>query len=141
LTDLLGSLGVRQAQLAFVHPVGTAFELFDEVVARLSDIVEPVRKSRIVAAKHGMRLVTEAVPLCFLDGMLELAVEQHIPPTTVIDLDGVAFDYSKWRPVEGKAHGPPCEQCALRLRCEGPWREYVDKLGWDEFKPVRQEIG
>jgi MoaA/NifB/PqqE/SkfB family radical SAM enzyme len=133
LVDLLGALGVSQAQLAFVHPVGTAFELFDEVVPRLPDVVEPIRRSAEVAARRGMRLVTEAVPLCFLRGMSELAVEEQIPLTTVIDLDGVPFDYSKWRPVEGKSHGPPCEACSAALRCEGPWREYVDRFGWDEF--------
>ncbi len=49
LVELLGSLGVEQSQLAFVHPVGTAFELFDEVVPRLSDVVAPVRASAAIA--------------------------------------------------------------------------------------------
>lgn len=138
LVELLGSLGVQQSQLAFVHPVGTAFELFDEVVPRLADVVEPVRASVRAAKRHSMRLVTEAVPLCFLRGLWEVAVERHIPRTTVIDLDGVPFDYSEWRPVEGKSHGPPCEQCRVRGECEGPWREYVDRFGWEEFVPVGQ---
>ena len=136
LIALLGKLGVGQAQLAFVHPVGTAYELFDQVVPKLSDIVEPIRVCKGVADQCGMRLVTEAVPLCFLSGMWDLAVEHQIPDTTVIDLDGVPFDYSSWRPVEGKMHGPPCEACAVRGRCEGPWREYPEKLGWTEFHSV-----
>ena len=136
LVDLLGKLGVGQAQLAFVHPVGTAFELFDEVVPRLSDVVGPIRLCRNIALRHGMRLVTEAVPLCFLPGMQELAVEELIPETTVIDLDGQPFDYSKWRPDQGKSHGPPCEGCSARARCEGPWREYPEKYGWGEFRPI-----
>lgn len=136
LTEVLGQLGVGQAQLAFVHPVGTAFELFDAVVPRLSEVVGPIRLSKNVAARYGMRLVTEAVPLCFLPGMQELAVEDMIPDTTVIDLDGQPFDYSAWRPAEGKAHGPPCEGCKVRHRCEGPWREYPDRYGWDEFRPL-----
>jgi MoaA/NifB/PqqE/SkfB family radical SAM enzyme len=139
LIDLLGKLGVGQAQLAFVHPVGTAYELFDEVVPRLSDVVSPIRASRGIALRHGMRLVTEAIPLCFLRGMEELAVEDRIPETTVIDLDGKPFDYSAWRPVEGKVHGPPCEGCSVRGRCEGPWREYPEKLGWGEFRPIDGE--
>lgn len=136
LVDLLARLGVAQSQLAFVHPVGTAFELFDDVVPRLSDVVEPIRQAREIANSRGLRLVTEAVPLCFLRGMEELAVEDWIPKTTVIDLDGKPFDYSTWRPAEGKSHGPPCQQCAARFRCEGPWREYPDRFGWDEFDPL-----
>ncbi len=136
LVELLARLGVDQAQLAFVHPVGTALELFDEVVPRLSDVVEPIREARSIAKSHGLVLVTEAVPLCFLRGMEELAVEDRIPKTTVIDLDGQPFDYSTWRPAEGKSHGPPCELCVEKFRCEGPWREYPDKYGWDEFVPI-----
>jgi hypothetical protein len=135
LVALLIQLGVRQAQLAFVHPVGTAMELFDQVVPRLSDMIAPLQRCRDLARQSGMRLVTEAVPLCFLPNMTELAVESTIPNTTVIDLDGQPFNYSQWRPVEGKAHGAPCETCAKRHECEGPWREYVDRFGWSEFSP------
>lgn len=136
LVGVLGKLGVGQAQLAFVHPVGTAYELFDRVVPRLSDVVEPIRACRKNAARYRMRLVTEAIPLCFLRGMEELAVEDTIPNTTVIDLDGMPFDYSMWRPSEGKLHGPPCDACAVKDRCEGPWREYPERFGWEEFRPL-----
>jgi len=136
LVALLGDLGVRAAQLAFVHPVGTAMELFDEVVPRLSDVVEPIRRAREVARRYGMRLVTEAVPYCFLRGMEELAVEDAIPKTTVIDLDGQVVEYSDWRVADGKSHGDPCARCTARHTCEGPWREYPAAFGWDEFVPI-----
>ncbi|MBL8715427.1 MAG: radical SAM protein [Myxococcales bacterium] len=133
LVALLASLGVRHAQLAFVHPVGTAEVEFDAVVPRLPTVVEPVRAARAVARAASMRLVTEAIPYCFLRGMEELAVEDDIPLTTVVDLDGRVGDHSRWREVEGKAHGPPCGRCARREACEGPWREYPARFGWDEF--------
>lgn len=135
LTVLLGSLGVRNVQLAFVHPVGTAAAMFDEVVPRLDDVVAPVRHARDLAHAADIRLVTEGIPYCFLRGMEELAVEDDIPHTTVVDLDGQVADYSAWREAEGKSHGPPCDRCARRPQCEGPWREYPAKFGWDEFVP------
>lgn len=138
LVELLGAVGVRQAQLAFVHPVGTAFERFDEVVPRLADVVPQLAWSRAIAQRWEMRLVTEAIPYCFLRGMEELCVEDDIPPTTVVDLDGQAANYTEWRVVEGKSHGPPCEGCASRQRCEGPWREYPDRFGWSEFVPIAE---
>jgi len=137
IVALLGSLGVRHAQLAFVHPVGTAADRFDEVVPRLADVVEPIRQARERARSFGMRLVTEAVPYCFLRGMEELCVEESIPATTVVDLDGRMADYSGWRVAEGKAHGDPCRECIDRTRCEGPWREYTERFGWSEFETRR----
>ena len=135
LVRLLAETGVRQAQLAFVHPVGTALAEFDRVVPRLSDMVQPLTEAKGIAEEHGMRLVTEAVPLCFLPGMQELAVEDSIPETTVVDIQGT-LDYSGWRVAEGKVHGPPCESCSARARCEGPWREYPEHRGWSEFAPI-----
>lgn len=138
LVSLLADLGVGKAQLAFVHPVGTAEQMFDEVVPRLPDVVEPLRRARDIALARGMKLVTEAIPYCFLRGMEELAVEDEIPETTVVDLDGQVLEYSEWRVREGKAHGPQCGTCAMRARCEGPWREYPQAFGWDEFVPIER---
>ena len=133
IVALLGELGVRHAQLAFVHPVGSAETHFDSVVPRLPDVVEPLRLAREVAHALDVRLVTEGIPYCFLRGMEELAVEEQIPHTTVIDLDGQRANYSEWRTVEGKSHGPQCAPCARRGVCEGPWREYPARFGWEEF--------
>lgn len=138
IVALLADLGVRHAQLALVHPVGTAMELYDQVVPRLSDVEGPLRRARDVARERGLRLVTEAVPRCFLRGMQDLAVEEAIPETTVLDLDA-SLDYSAWRRGEGKAHGPPCETCTERQRCEGPWREYPERFGWQDFRPFTEE--
>lgn len=137
LVEMLAGFGVRHAQLALVHPVGTALELFDEVAPRLSDLPVPLAAAREIALARGMRLVTEAVPRCFLRGMQDLAVEDHIPDTTVFDLDA-SLDYTSWRRDEGKAHGPPCERCTERARCEGPWREYPEHQGWAEYEPFRE---
>jgi MoaA/NifB/PqqE/SkfB family radical SAM enzyme len=135
IVTLLGELGVRHVQLAFVHPVGAALERFDEVVPWLSELHEPLAAALAAARAFGVRLVTEAVPLCCLTGMRELAVEAAIPPTVVLDLDQ-QVDYARWRRELGKAHGPPCERCALRLECEGPWREYPEHRGWAELRPI-----
>lgn len=136
LVALLATLGVFRAQLAFVHPVGTAAVEFDAVVPRLSDVVGPLGRARAIALSAGMTLVTEAVPYCFLRGMESLCVEADIPATTVVEMRGEVCDYSRWRVAEGKAHGPPCEGCAARTRCEGPWREYPARFGWGEFIPL-----
>jgi len=136
LVALLARLGVRRAQLAFVHPVGTAAQEFDRVVPRLPDVSEALLRARAIAIVAGVSLVTEAVPYCFLRGMEELCVEAMIPSTTVVEMRGEVCDYSRWRVAEGKAHGPPCEGCAARVRCEGPWREYPERFGWGEFTPL-----
>jgi len=36
----------------------------------------------------------------------------------------------------GKAHGPPCQRCALRPTCPGVWEGYIESHGWAELEPV-----
>ncbi len=137
LVALLAGLGVRQAQLACVHLVGSA--AVEDVSPRLPAVASALCTAREVARARGLRLVTEAIPLCFLVGMEDLAVEDRIPATTVLDLDGGVGDHSAWRRNEGKLHGPPCTRCRRRETCEGPWREYPERFGWGEFVPFEAD--
>ena len=35
-----------------------------------------------------------------------------------------------------KRKGTRCRACSFDLICEGPWEEYVDRFGSDEFVPL-----
>jgi len=136
---LLADLGVEQGQLAMVHPVGTAQEMYDEVVPRLDEAAPAVRDAVMQGRARGMRVVVEALPPCFLRGLEDAVVEAEIPETTVVDLDGAPFAFSTWRRDEGKVKGPPCESCTRAERCEGPWREYPERQGWDGYVPYSDD--
>lgn len=130
---LLHRLGVRRAQLALVHLVGTAAERHGEVAPRIDRAAERMAGAVRAGRALGMEVVTEAVPPCLLPGLEDAVVESRIPETTVVDLDGAPFGFSAWRRTEGKAKGPPCEGCAWSARCEGPWREYPEHQGWEAY--------
>jgi len=133
--EVLAGAGVRHAQMAMVHPVGTAAERFDEVVPRLDEAAPRVRRTFEAGRYLGLRVVVEAMPPCFLRGLEDAVVEDSIPETTVVDLDGEPMAFSEWRRGEGKAKGPPCTRCSRADRCEGPWREYPDAHGWRGYDP------
>lgn len=128
---VLSGLGVRHAQLALVHPVGTAGE--EDVVPPIGEAARAIAEAIRAGRREGMHVVTEAVPPCLLPGLEDAVVESRIPDTRVVDVDGEAFDFSTWRRAEGKAKGPVCEGCRFFERCEGPWREYPQRFGWGEF--------
>lgn len=136
IAKLLVKLGVGQFQFAFVHALGHAAENFDSVVPRKS-LVEPyVKQALDVGLKAGVRVMTEGIPYCFMEGYERYIAEEIIPDTKIYDLDNVIEDYSKLRMNEGKKRGPACKKCRYFKKCEGPWREYPEKFGWAEFKPV-----
>ncbi len=136
LARLLVGLRVNRFQLAFVHPLGTAAMSFDEVVPRLPDVQGPVLAALAIGRAGGVPCSTEAVPLCFLPGFEGCAAEPTIPATRIVDGERVVDDYTETRVLHGKAKGPPCGECRLDAVCEGPWREYPERFGWDEFRPL-----
>ncbi len=137
LARLLVALGVEQFQLAFVHPVGTAGDRFQQVVPRM-ELAAPYLKAALqVGFSAGRRVFTEAVPHCILDGYEQCVVERYIPRTAVFDAETTIQDYTRYRLDEGKLKGPDCPSCAFFAECEGPWREYPERYGWEEFRPVR----
>jgi MoaA/NifB/PqqE/SkfB family radical SAM enzyme len=138
LARLLVALEVDQFQLAFVHALGSAAESFATIVPRLTEVRPQVIRALNIGLRAGVRCMTEAIPLCFLPGLEDLAAEAIIPRTKIFDADQVINDYTEFRRSEGKAKGPMCQRCIHDTQCEGPWREYPEHFGWEEFEPVTQ---
>lgn len=137
LGRFLVRIGVDQYQLAFPHPLGSAGQNLESIVPRLTLLAPHLRAGLDPGREGGKRVMTEAVPLCFLSGGYEsFAAEQIMPRTRIFDAERVLPDYSVYRVVEGKAKGQPCVGCRLESTCEGPWREYPERFGWSEFSPV-----
>jgi MoaA/NifB/PqqE/SkfB family radical SAM enzyme len=139
LTRLLVSLDVQQLQFAYVHPIGTAQRRFDEVVPRFGDALPFIHRALDVARAAGVRAFTEAIPYCLMQGYEEHVVETRIPATCVVDARQTIEDYTAYRLAEGKLKGPRCEACTFGSVCEGPWREYPERFGFDELSPRQDD--
>lgn len=136
LARLFVKLGVDQFQFAFVHVVGSAGKNASWLVPR-KVLVEPwVKKALDVGIASGRTVMTEAIPYCRMRGYEAYVAERIIPETTVYDAEIVIESYSTTRREEGKAKGPRCKECVHAKVCEGPWKEYPELYGWDEFVPV-----
>ena len=141
LAELLCELGVEQMQFAFVHPVGSAAAEFDAIVPRMSEMAPYLKRALAIGRSAGRRVMAEAVPYCMLDGYEQCVAEEIIPPTRVVDAEITIADYGRYRRDEGKLKGPACASCAYDERCEGPWREYPERHGFEEFRPVARRAG
>ncbi len=127
-------LGVQQYQFAFVHALGTAEQYFPQVVPRYQELAPYLHEALLIGEAAGLRVMTEAVPFCWMRGFERFVAERIMPETAIVDGDHEIESYADYRWNEGKAHGPPCDQCQWPKACEGPWREYPARFGWDEFK-------
>jgi hypothetical protein len=101
------------------------------------ELIAPhVMASLEVAARAGTRATTEAIPPCVLPGFEHHLAEWILPDARIYDAKSVLDSYAAYRFEEGKAKGPRCAECGWYRMCEGTWREYPARFGWDELKPV-----
>lgn len=136
IVKLLVSLDVDQIQLAFVHALGSAAKNFDSIVPRKTLIMPYVTKSIHIARHFNKNIVTEAIPYCFMRGYADCISENIMPTMKIFEYDYVVPDFTKDRLERGKLRGPNCPECIYYNMCEGPWLEYPENFGWDEFLPI-----
>lgn len=137
IARLLVDLGVNQFQFAFIHLGGRAYENRDWIVPQKSEVMPYVKKGLDIGIKADKKITTEAIPYCLMKGYEDYIAEKIIPESIVYDIDFTLDDYGAYRRNKGKVKGPNCPQCRYFKICEGPWKEYPEIFGWDEFKPIK----
>ncbi|UCG95295.1 MAG: radical SAM protein [archaeon] len=128
-----------QFQFAFVHPVGNAWKNFDSVVPLKSEVKPLLLEALKMAKKSGYKpgkVMIEAFPPCLMPDYEKCCSELYMPDSETVDANNVIKDFGKWRTESGKRKFIQCKNCKYDLICEGPWKEYAEKIGSDEFNPV-----
>lgn len=136
LARLFVELKVDQFQIAFPHPTGHAATYFNAVVPRMKDLAGPLQEALRIGEAAGVPCMAEAMPYCMMQGHERFVSELFIPPTEIVYDGFVVPDYKHDRMERGKTRFPQCATCRFEPMCEGPWREYPEMLGSDEFQPV-----
>ena len=138
MARLFVKLGVNQFQFAFVHIAGSAMRNYLSVVPRKSLAMPYIKEGLRTGMTSGIMALTEAIPYCLMDGYLECIGERMIPQTKIYDAEWVIENFTEVRQEEGKAKREECRACIYDNVCEGPWKEYPEIFGWDEFVPVKE---
>jgi cyclic pyranopterin phosphate synthase len=140
LAALLVKLGVIQFQLAFVHIQGNAMTYYKHIVPKISVAAPWIRKGLAVGLRAGRRVMVEAVPFCLLAPYEECASEFFIPPAQCKEIHQVVDNFDIVRKIHAKIKFNTCAACHWFTRCEGPWREYPQLFGAEEFQPVATPV-
>ena len=137
IAKLFVKLKVDQFQYAFVHAMGSSWDNFEEMVPFKSLAMPYIKKGIDIAVKNGIRVMVEAVPFCLMEGYEDYVSELYIPATRIEEKDRVIEDFKKSKEL-AKVKFKQCKECKYDSICEGPWKEYPDKFGDDEFIPVKK---
>jgi radical SAM protein with 4Fe4S-binding SPASM domain len=138
IAKLLVKLDVNLFQFAFVHPMGNALDNFDSIVPFISLAAPYIHKGLQIGIDAGKKVMAEAMPYCLMKGYEDYISEKVIPETEIRGAKHQDTDnFTKARQVHGKSKFPQCSECKHNPVCEGPWREYPEKRGNEEFHPVK----
>jgi MoaA/NifB/PqqE/SkfB family radical SAM enzyme len=140
IATILSKLKVNTFQFAFVHPIGNAKKNYDEIVPKISLAAPYIHKALQIGIDNGIKVMAEAMPYCLMNGYEQYISERFIPQTEI--KTGISFDknYTTTRINKGKTKFPKCKTCKYDKMCEGPWKEYPEEFGSNEFKPISTEI-
>ncbi|MBK7859938.1 MAG: redoxin domain-containing protein [Archangiaceae bacterium] len=136
MARLFVELKVDQFQIAFPHPTGHAETYFNAVVPKMSELAPYVHEAMRIGREGGVSCMAEAMPYCMMQGYERFVSELFIPPTEIVYDGFVVPDYKHDRMERGKTRFAQCATCRFEPMCEGPWREYPQHRGSDEFQPV-----
>lgn len=136
IAKLLVYLGVNQFQFAFIHIIGRGWENRNWIVPKKTEILPYLYKALDIGIKASIPCYTEAIPYCLMKGYEQCISEKIIPDGPVFDANVFVENYGEYRRNEGKLKHQKCKLCIYYNVCEGPWREYPQIYGWDEFNPI-----
>jgi len=137
LAALLLKLKVTQFQFAFVHILWSADKNKENVVPKKSDALPYIHKALDLAKANNIPAYTEAIPYCLMQWYEWAIAENMMPETTVHDAEYVIESYADYRWSDWKSKREECKNCSKYRFCEGPWKEYPEMYGWDEFEPLK----
>jgi peroxiredoxin Q/BCP len=95
-----------------------------------------VHEALRIGLAAGIPCMAEAMPYCMMAGFEAQVGELHIPATEIVYDGYIVPDYATDRMQRGKVRFAQCASCRFEPICEGPWREYPEAVGDDEFVPV-----
>jgi MoaA/NifB/PqqE/SkfB family radical SAM enzyme len=137
IVNLLVKLKVDQFQLAFVHAIGNAKTNFDTVVPNITKASFYIKKALDIGIRNNIRCMAEAMPYCLMKDYENQVSENYIPKTQIRGREHQnTNDYENDRVNLSKIKFPQCENCKKNDICEGPWKEYPEHFGNDEFQPI-----
>ncbi len=131
-------IGADGCEFIFVHPRGNALKNFYDVVPKLESVRSFIPKTLEIGKRFNVKhFEFRYFPLCYVPKnslsefvSLENLREQHVGP------EFKDLNVELGRKNIGRVKGKKCKECIYDNICEGVFKEYADRYGLEELKPV-----
>ena len=143
IAEKFALLHAYSVDIAFPHAQGRASKMWEQVVPRYKEISSQVKQAAQYLLNKKIAVRLETFPFCTVPGCENLVSEifqqtQAYAEINQYGSDSGASNWSELRP-QIKEKFAPCLSCRFNLICEGPWNEYAQRYGGEEFRPIYGE--
>lgn len=155
----LRSHGVQQVVFNVMQANGRADTYFEQLFPSYTEIAEHFRRFLAELAEERPPAFLVDIPLCTTLGIpdenrgfvekyrhFDLASEVNLPLHEKPGRSGEGVGKGLLLVLRSdlddaeRAKRAACESCRYEAQCEGVWKNYLRRYGWDEFKPVPHEV-
>jgi len=135
-------LGANACEFIFIHPRGNAYKNFEEIVPTIKEVIDYFPKTMMVGKNHGIgHFVFRYLPICYMLGVgyesylseyesRNRLKEEHVGP------EYMDLNVEENRRKYGRVKGKQCKACKYDPICEGIFKEYAEKRGFEELVPI-----
>ena len=135
-------LGIKKIWFVFLTPYGSARVHFDDAVPGYSEVALPLAKAlRWLKKNTKVKVGLEGFPYCCLNREFYPLVTEEVFAQNSLDglipeSDHRIYNCKRERVFEQKQKFSGCAQCLYDKKCEGVYKEYVKRMGQEEFSPI-----
>lgn len=154
----LRGLGVHQVVFNVMQANGRAHTFFEQLFPRYSEIAAEFRRALDALGEPRAMAFLVDIPLCTTEGVPDFN-RGYVEKYRHFDLDSrveLPLAEREERRASGKGKGltlvtradldgaerakrPECASCRYDSVCEGVWKNYLARYGWDELVPIAPE--
>jgi len=141
----LAGLGIRSVRISFPHGLGEAWlnkekvmPSYNNIKIYINDLIGFVKKfNEKNIADQRISMIFEAIPFCITGKDKDFFLERYPKNIITVNKFSKTENFTKIMKNESRIKFDDCEKCFFDNVCYGPWREYVELFGTEEFSPVR----
>lgn len=131
---------VKNSEFIFVDPSGEAYNNFEGIVPKISEISPYIRKLLDIGIKNRIsHWHIRYFPFCYLEGYENHISERSSPFKKEVHIgpEFRNYDVDESRKTIARVKSEKCRLCKFDNFCEGVWKEYTKRYGLGELKPIR----
>lgn len=138
IAEMIMGLKVDHINISAMHPVGKAYQNFNFVCPKYTEIKEAVFGMVDTCVKGNTVVTLEGFPHCMIPGYEKYMIDWEENQFKLLFHNFILDNYATFMEKETKRRIDACATCSKQDVCGGVYKEYLEFFRDSEFHPVEE---